>query len=65
MIARKQVDFRKWHDGLAAMAHSELGFAPKAGVMVVMASTTRPENTLPSAGSHPWSSNRGPPNMSA
>ncbi|WP_323040026.1 IS66 family insertion sequence element accessory protein TnpB [Gemmobacter sp.] len=35
VIATKPVDFRKGHDGLAAMAHAELGFAPKAGVMVV------------------------------
>jgi hypothetical protein len=28
------------------------------------ASTTRAANTQPSAGNHPWPSNRGPPNMS-
>jgi transposase InsO family protein len=28
------------------------------------ASTTRAANTQPSAGLHPWPSNRGPPNMS-
>lgn len=33
--AGQQVDFRKGHDGLAAMAHAELGFAPKSGMMVV------------------------------
>ena len=38
VIATKPVDFRKGHDGLAAMAHAELGFAPKAGVMVVFRS---------------------------
>lgn len=36
--AGQRVDFRKGHDGLAAMAHAELGFAPKAGVMVVSGS---------------------------
>ena len=38
VISTKPVDFRKGHDGLAAMAHAELGFAPKAGVMVVFRS---------------------------
>jgi len=38
VIAPTPVDFRKWHDGLAAMAHARLGFAPKAGVMVVFRS---------------------------
>ena len=38
MIATKPEDFRKGHDGLAAMAHAELGIAPKAGVMVVVRS---------------------------
>ena len=38
MIATKPVDFRKGHDGLASMAQAELGFAPKAGVMVVFRS---------------------------
>ncbi len=37
-VAGQRVDFRKGHDGLAAMAHAELGFAPKAGVMVVFRS---------------------------
>jgi len=37
-IATKPVDFRKGHDGLASMAQAELGFAPKAGVMVVFRS---------------------------
>ena len=40
VIATKPVDFRKGHDGLAAMAHAELGFAPKAGVMVRLVSAT-------------------------
>ena len=40
VIATKPVDFRKGHDGLAAMAHGELGFAPKAGVMVTLVSAT-------------------------
>ena len=38
VIATKPVDFRKGHDGLAAMAHAKLGFAPQAGVMVVFRS---------------------------
>ena len=38
VIATKPVDFRKGHDGLAAMAQTELGFAPKTGVMVVFRS---------------------------
>jgi len=38
VIATKPVDFRKGHDGLTSMAQSELGFAPKAGVMVVFRS---------------------------
>lgn len=38
VIATKPEDFRKGHDGLAAMAHAELGIAPKAGVMVVVRS---------------------------
>lgn len=38
VIATKPVDFHKGHDGLAAVAHAELGFAPKAGVMVVFRS---------------------------
>ena len=36
--AGQRVDFRKGHDGLASMAQTELGFAPKAGVMVVFRS---------------------------
>jgi hypothetical protein len=31
LIATKPVDFRKGHDGLAAMAHSELGFGATHG----------------------------------
>lgn len=38
VIALSPVDFRKGHDGLASMAQAELGFAPKAGVMVVFRS---------------------------
>ena len=38
VIATKPVDFRKGHDGLASMAQAELGFAPKAGVLVVFRS---------------------------
>ena len=38
VIATKPVDFRKGHDGLASMAQAGLGFAPKAGVMVVFRS---------------------------
>lgn len=38
VIATKPVDFRKGHDGIAALAHGELGFAPKAEVMVVFGS---------------------------
>lgn len=38
VIATKPVDFRKGHDGLASLAQAELGFAPKAGVMVVFRS---------------------------
>jgi transposase len=36
--AGQGVDFRKGHDGLAAVAHAELGFSPKAGVMLVFRS---------------------------
>jgi transposase len=36
--AGQRLDFRKGHDGLASMAHAELGFAPKAGVMEVFRS---------------------------
>jgi len=38
VIATNPVDFRKGHDRLAAVARAELGFAPKAGVMVVFRS---------------------------
>lgn len=38
VIATKPVDIRKRHDGLAAMAHAELGLALKAGVIVVFRS---------------------------
>lgn len=38
VIATKPVGLRKGHDGLASMAHAELGFVPKAGVMVVFRS---------------------------
>lgn len=38
VMATKPVDFRKGHDGLAALAQTELGFAPRAGVMVVFRS---------------------------
>ncbi len=34
VIATKSVEFRKGHDGLAAMAHADLGFAPKAAGIV-------------------------------
>ena len=33
--AAQRVEFGKGHDGLAPTAQAELGFAPKAGVMVV------------------------------
>lgn len=38
VIATKPVGFRKGQDGLAAMAHAELGFAPEAAAMVVFRS---------------------------
>ena len=38
VIVTKPVDFRRGHDGLATMAHSELDFVPKVGVMVVFRS---------------------------
>ena len=41
VIATRFVDFRKGHDGLAAMAQAKLGFAPKTGVMVVFRSIHR------------------------
>lgn len=38
VIATKPVNFRKGHDGLSTLADAALGFAPKAGVMVVFRS---------------------------
>ena len=38
VMATRPVDFRKGHDGLAALAQAELGFAPQSGVMVVFRS---------------------------
>lgn len=35
VIATKPVDFRKGHDGLAAVAAAELGLDPHSGVIVV------------------------------
>lgn len=35
MIATKPVDFRKGHDGLAAVAERELGLDPHSGVIIV------------------------------
>ena len=35
MIATKPVDFRKGHDGLAAVAERDLGLDPHSGVIVV------------------------------
>lgn len=35
VIATKPVDFRKGHDGLAAVAERELGLDPHSGVIVV------------------------------
>ena len=35
---RRDGSIRKGHDGLASLAQAELGFAPKAGVMVVFRS---------------------------
>ena len=35
VIATKPVDFRKGHDGLAAVAEHELGLDPHSGVIVV------------------------------
>jgi transposase len=35
VIATKPVDFRKGHDGLAAVVQQELGLAPHSGIVVV------------------------------
>lgn len=35
VIATKPVDFRKGHDGLAAVVQKELGLDPHSGVMVI------------------------------
>ena len=35
VIATKPVDFRKGHDGLAALAERELGLDPHSGIIVV------------------------------
>lgn len=35
VIATRPVDFRKGHDGLAALAQSELGLDPHSGIIVV------------------------------
>ena len=35
MIATKPVDFRKGHDGLAALAERELGLDPHSGIILV------------------------------
>ena len=35
VIATKPVDFRKGHDGLAALAQRELGLDPHSGIIVV------------------------------
>jgi transposase len=35
VIATKQVDFRKSHDGLAALAERELDLDPHSGIIVV------------------------------
>ena len=35
VIATKPVDFRKGHDGLAALVQSELGLDPHSGIIVV------------------------------
>ena len=40
------------------------GISPSCARSTSTASTTRAANTQPSAGNHPWPSNRGPPNMS-
>ena len=38
VIATKPVDFRKGHDGLAALARNELGLNPHSGLFVVFRS---------------------------
>ena len=38
VIATRPVDFRKGHDGLAALVHSELGLDPHSGLIVVFRS---------------------------
>jgi transposase len=38
MVAAKPVDFRKGHDGLAAVVQSQLGLDPHSGVIVVFRS---------------------------
>ncbi len=38
MVAAKPVDFRRGHDGLAAVVQSELGLDPHSGVVVVFRS---------------------------
>ncbi len=38
VIATKPVDFRKGHDGLAALAQKELGLDPHSGLIVVFRS---------------------------
>jgi transposase len=38
LVATKPVDFRKGHDGLAAVVQKELGFDPHSGVVVVFRS---------------------------
>jgi transposase len=38
VIATKPVDFRKGHDGLAAVAQKQLGLDPHSGVAVVFRS---------------------------
>lgn len=38
VVAAKPVDFRKGHDGLAALVASELGLDPHSGVIVVFRS---------------------------
>jgi len=35
VVATKPVDFRKGHDGLAAVAQNELGLDPHSGIIVV------------------------------
>ena len=38
VIATRPVDFRKGHDGLAALAQRELGFDPHSGLIIVFRS---------------------------